>query len=131
MKTNCSPSTSRTAFHHVFAYLLMVALIAFAFPRSGNSQTIKDIATNATDPSNLADTEPSIAVDPSNPLRIAVVSFSEPWGASVMAPVWKSTDRGADLDQGNPNSPTFFQYCRARRSKGRFRLHRKNRYCRA
>jgi hypothetical protein len=94
MKTNCSPSTSRTTIHHVFAYLLIVALIAFAFPRSGNSQTIKDIATNATDPSNLADTEPSIAVDPSNPLRIAVVSFSEPWGAGVMAPVWKSTDGG-------------------------------------
>src|SRR5262249_10784495 len=40
------------------------------------------------------DTEPSIAIDPSNPLRIAIVSFSEPWGGSAKAPVWMSTDGG-------------------------------------
>jgi hypothetical protein len=59
--------------------------------------TIVDIATDASDPLNLADTEPSIAVNPRDPNEIAVVSFSEPWSAtdpSVMAPVWKSRDGG-------------------------------------
>ncbi|HKP39226.1 MAG TPA: sialidase family protein [Pyrinomonadaceae bacterium] len=92
MKTINSPA--HNAAKQLFAFLLMLALTVIALPRSVVSQTIKDIATNATDPNNLADTEPSIAVDPSNPLRIAIVSFSEPWGANVMAPVWKSTDGG-------------------------------------
>lgn len=58
---------------------------------------IIDIATDASDPSNLADTEPSIAVNPANPKEIAIVSFSEPWSPTdptVMAPVWKSRDGG-------------------------------------
>jgi len=79
MKHKCSPSVSRTKSRAIFVYLLMVALIGLTVPRMGHSQTIKDIATDATDPNNLADTEPSIAVDPSNPLRIAIVSFSENW----------------------------------------------------
>jgi hypothetical protein len=59
--------------------------------------TIKDMATDANDPSNLGDTEPSIAVNPINPQEIAVVAFSEPWDPNdpaVMAPVWKSRDGG-------------------------------------
>ena len=55
---------------------------------------IVDIATDATDPGNLADTEPSIAVNPVNPNEIAVVSFSKSWGPDQMAPVWKSDDAG-------------------------------------
>jgi photosystem II stability/assembly factor-like uncharacterized protein len=54
-----------------------------------------DIATDATDPFNLEDTEPSIAVNPQNPLEIAVVSFSEGWGPGEPGPVWKSSDGGA------------------------------------
>ena len=57
--------------------------------------TIKDIATNATDPSNLADTEPSIAVNPTNAKDIVVVTFSENWGTNTRAPVWRSADGGS------------------------------------
>jgi hypothetical protein len=88
----------------------MLALI-FAFPQSGSgTATIVDIATNATDPSNLADTEPSIAVNPANPLEIAVVTFSEGWGPGNMGPVWRSADGGVtwtkqrQLPQPNPSS---------------------------
>jgi len=55
---------------------------------------IVDIATDALDPNNLADTEPSIAVNPANNREIAIVAFSENWGPNAMAPVWKSSDGG-------------------------------------
>ena len=61
---------------------------------TAGAQTLVDIATNATDPFNLADTEPSIAVNPQNPQEIVVVSFSEGWGPGDPAPVWKSTNGG-------------------------------------
>ncbi len=99
MKHKCSPSVSRTNSRAIFVYLLMVAFIGLTFPRVGHSQTIKDIATDATDPNNLADTEPSIAVDPSNPLRIAIVSFSGPGDQKI---AFDSTGRVliAELDSG-------------------------------
>ena len=76
--------------------LLAAAGVMFALATSGAATAVvKDIATDATDPSNLADTEPSIAVNPVNPLEIAVVSFSEGWGPGTMAPVWRSSDGGA------------------------------------
>lgn len=53
-----------------------------------------NIQTNATDPNNLGDTEPSIAVNPTNPLEIVIVSFSGNWTATQGAPVWKSSDGG-------------------------------------
>jgi hypothetical protein len=53
-----------------------------------------DIATDSSDPGHFADTEPSIAVNPANPLDIAVVTFSEPWGPGEKAPVWRSSDGG-------------------------------------
>jgi hypothetical protein len=55
---------------------------------------IRDIATDALDPSNLSDTEPSIAVNPGHPRDIAIVTFSENWTAAKGAPVWKSSDNG-------------------------------------
>lgn len=55
---------------------------------------IADIATDANDPLNLADTEPSIAVNPLNPLEIVIVTFSENWGPGVAAPIWRSTNGG-------------------------------------
>jgi hypothetical protein len=61
---------------------------------AGCSATLVDIATDATDPSNNGDTEPSIAVNPVNPMEIAVVAFSGGWSATTMAPVWKSSDGG-------------------------------------
>ena len=87
---NALPSSQR----HGRAHLLAAALI-LAVPSAGSAATIVDIASDATDPLNLADTEPSIAVNPTDPLKIAVVSFSENWGPNNMAPVWKSDDGGA------------------------------------
>jgi hypothetical protein len=55
---------------------------------------MKDIASDALDPSNLADTEPSIAVNAHSTSEIAIVTFSENWSATTGAPVWKSSDRG-------------------------------------
>src|SRR5207302_713448 len=94
MKNTASSPNTCGAIKAVPAYLLLVTVFMSVCPVVGFSQTIKDIATDATDPNNLADTEPSIAVDPNNPLRIAVVSFSEPWAAQLGAPVWMSTDGG-------------------------------------
>jgi len=74
--------------------LLAAALIASTCA-AAPAATLVDIANDATDPSNLADTEPSIAVNPLDPSKIAVVSFSENWGPNNMAPVWKSDDGGA------------------------------------
>jgi len=54
----------------------------------------KDIATDALDPNNLSDTEPSIAVNPHNTEEIAIVTFSENWSPATGAPVWKTSDRG-------------------------------------
>jgi hypothetical protein len=60
-----------------------------------SGQTMVNIASDATDPTNRRDAEPSIAVNPRNPLEISVVTFSEGWGSGAKAPVWRSTDGGA------------------------------------
>ncbi len=74
-----------------YSYLLLGALLAV----SGCGKLyVQDIASDALDPSNLADTEPSIAVNPRNPDEVAIVAFSENWTATKGAPVWKSPDRG-------------------------------------
>ncbi len=64
-------------------------------PAEPAQATLVDVASDATDPANLGDTEPSIAVNPANPLEIAIVTFSERWSSTAMAPVWKSSDAGA------------------------------------
>lgn len=70
-------------------------LLVFGHGAIGWSQArVVDIANDANDPSNLEDSEPSIAVNPLNPLEIVIVAFSEAWGASVSAPIWKSRDGG-------------------------------------
>src|SRR5689334_17032166 len=56
--------------------------------------TVRDIATDSLDPSDAADTEPSIAVNPANEKDIAIVAFSEPWGPTQKAPIWRSFDGG-------------------------------------
>ncbi|OLC28331.1 MAG: hypothetical protein AUH31_09510 [Armatimonadetes bacterium 13_1_40CM_64_14] len=55
---------------------------------------VKDVASDALDPNNLSDTEPSIAVNPKHHKQIAIVTFSENWTATKGAPVWKSADGG-------------------------------------
>jgi hypothetical protein len=72
----------------------VAAALVLAVPGGASAATLVDIATDATDPLNLADTEPSIAVNPVDPTKIAVVTFSENWGPNAMAPVWKSDDGG-------------------------------------
>ncbi|MBI3909715.1 MAG: DUF11 domain-containing protein [Armatimonadetes bacterium] len=73
--------------------ILAVALVLVPVP-SQAQPIIVDIATNATDPFNLDDAEPSIAVNPANPLEISVVTFAEGWGPGSPGPVWKSFDGG-------------------------------------
>ena len=74
----------------VVAGLLLAILppVAWAQVRQVN------IATDATDTLNSGDTEPSIAVNPLNPLEIVVVAFSGNWTSTTSAPVWKSSDGG-------------------------------------
>ena len=73
----------------VFAVFLILVGVSVT-----NAQLV-NIATDATDPSNLKDHEPSIAVNPLNALEIVVTTFSEGWGPDEPAPVWRSTDGGA------------------------------------
>jgi hypothetical protein len=94
MKNQYFHTRLHTLLRPALTRLLAAALVAMAISTAGASQTIRDIATDATDPTNSSDTEPSIAVDPTNPNNIAVVAFSGNWGATTSAPVWKSTDGG-------------------------------------
>jgi hypothetical protein len=81
---------------------MLVVLSAICESANASAQTIiVNIAVDSTDPFNLSDTEPSIAVNPLNPQEIVVVSFSENWGPGVLAAVWRS------LDGGNTWSKTF------------------------
>lgn len=75
------------------APLAAALVLGSARPSSAQARQV-DIATDATDTANSADTEPSIAVNPTNPLDIAVVAFSGNWTATTSAPVWKSADGG-------------------------------------
>ncbi|MBC7777691.1 MAG: HYR domain-containing protein [Phycisphaerae bacterium] len=72
----------------------IVALLFICATLSKLPAQISDIATDVTDPFNMGDTEPSIAVNPLNPLEIAVVAFSEPWSPGAGSPVWKSNNGG-------------------------------------
>ena len=71
-----------------------VVLCAVGLSSACGKLFVHDIATDALDPSNLADTEPSIAVNPEHPRYVAIVTFSENWSASTGAPIWKSSDSG-------------------------------------
>ncbi len=90
------------------ALILVLALtgVLAGSRRAQTAATLVDIATDATDPFNSADNEPSIAVNPANPLEIAVVAFSGNWGVAptgqrVNAPVWRSNDGGATWTKVN------------------------------
>jgi hypothetical protein len=75
---------------------ILFALFLSLMSNIAAAQVLVDIANNATDPFNLEDTEPSIAVNPLNPLQIAVVSFSGGWSTATgeRGPVWMSMDGG-------------------------------------
>jgi HYDIN/CFA65/VesB family protein len=80
---------------HIFFALLMLPLASVAA-----AQTLVDIATDATDPFDLDDSEPSIAVNPLNPLEIRVVTFAEGWSlGTALGPVWVSNDGGVTWDK--------------------------------
>jgi hypothetical protein len=75
--------------------ILSTSVFVFATSVVGFGQARQvNIATDATDPGNAGDTEPSIAVNPTNPNEVVVVSFSGNWSATQSAPVWKSSDGG-------------------------------------
>jgi hypothetical protein len=77
-----------------FMFLTLTILAMLFGANTLLAQTMVDVATDATDPQNLRDAEPSIAVNPKNTKEISIVTFSEPWGAGFLAPVWRSIDGG-------------------------------------
>lgn len=77
-----------------FAFLILTVVVTLCGANTVLAQTMVDVATDATDPSNLRDAEPSIAVNPRNPSEISIVTFAEAWGPGFAAPVWRSTDGG-------------------------------------
>jgi hypothetical protein len=77
------------------SFLFLVTTMSGATTRLLLPQAIMvDIATDALDPNNLGDREPSIAVNPTNPLDVAVVAFSGNWGGLRGAAVWRSANGG-------------------------------------
>jgi hypothetical protein len=75
---------------------ILFATFLLALCSAASAANLVDIATDTTDPFNRADSEPSIAVDPSNPRNISVVAFSGRWRVNLVnAPVWQSTDGGS------------------------------------
>ena len=76
--------------------LILAIPLALIAPQAMAQARVVDIATDALDPSNLADTEPSIAVNPVNHREIVIVAFSEAWGPGTAAPIWKSRDGGVN-----------------------------------
>jgi len=79
----------------VWRRILSTAVFVLAATGVGLGQARRvNIATDATDTLNSGDTEPSIAVNPTNPNEVVVVSFSGNWTPTQMAPVWKSSDGG-------------------------------------
>jgi hypothetical protein len=86
---------------------VLLFMSVFNFQCSGEGPAmeeilITDIATDATDPCDLPDNEPCIAVNPKNLQEIVVLTFSEGWGRSICknpqdlknAPIWRSNDGG-------------------------------------
>jgi len=73
---------------------LTIVILLVGLPPNSMAQLMVDIATDTTDRGNWQDAEPSIAVNPRNPLEISVVAFSEPWGPAQGAPVWRTADGG-------------------------------------
>src|SRR4051812_9499540 len=71
-----------------------LAALLLLFCATLRAQTLVDIATDLTDPHNYDDAEPSIAVNPMNPLDIAVIAFSGGWDATTAGPIWRSSDGG-------------------------------------
>jgi len=108
MKTKNTLLSLRSLLMSAAVRLAAMALLLLTLQPTATSQTIRDVATNATDPNNLADTEPSIAVDPTNPNNIVIVSFSENWGPNTSAPIWRSTNGGLTWTKVNqiPQPPT-------------------------
>src|SRR5262245_17186969 len=76
----------------LLAWSVMLALPA---SRSLAQATIVNVATNATDPSSFDDSEPSIAVNPLNPLEITIVTFGQGFSPGSPGPVYRSFDGGA------------------------------------
>jgi len=104
MKTHLS--FKQIALRSGIGFVVVAAFFLASSNKTDAIATLVDIANDATDPLNMADTEPSIAVNPTNPLEIAVVAFSGNWGTSasgapIGAPVWRSNDGGATWSKVN------------------------------
>src|SRR4029077_7377547 len=66
---------------------------------------------NLKNTNTTANSEPSIAINPSNTNEITVMAFSGSWGAT--APVWYSSDGGTQwtLEHTIPNPPGLGENC--------------------
>ena len=78
----------------IFTIAIGFLLIQAPVELAAQTAFIKDIATDANDPLNRDDSEPSIAVNPLNPNEITIVAFSESWNSTRGAPTWRSFDGG-------------------------------------
>jgi hypothetical protein len=77
------------------ASFFAIVAVGLGLPPSTTAQVRQvNVATNATDTGNADDSEPSIAVNPTNPLEVVIVAFSGNWTSTTNAPVWKSSDGG-------------------------------------
>ena len=83
----------RYSFFKLILYILTVVFFDLSL-LAQNNPVFVDIAVSSGVTNTLADSEPSIAVNPADPDQIAVVSFSGNWGPATSAPVWWSNDRG-------------------------------------
>src|SRR5437764_13739938 len=82
----------------IFASLLAIVAMSLTIsvcPERANAQAVLiNVANDITDPFNLDDSEPSIAVNPLNPLEISIVTFAEGFSPGIPGPVYRSTDGG-------------------------------------
>jgi hypothetical protein len=74
-------------------WILRSALLLFSSTAFAQA-TVIPMGTDVNDPNNSSDTEPSIAVNPTNPLDIVVLAFSDNWGPGNNASIWRSSDGG-------------------------------------
>jgi len=77
---------------------LAVAVLLAALPAAAQVVTVVDIIPNSMSNETNRDSEPNVAVDPSNPQHIAASAFTPDPGNSGVGPVFVSTDGGVTWD---------------------------------
>jgi len=76
-----------------------LAILVFALPMAAQVQVaVVNVVPASMSNETNRDSEPNIAVDPANPLRIAVSAFTPDPASSGTGPVFMSTDGGTNWD---------------------------------